>query len=113
VGGEDGGDGRVRGGGSPYLRSRRDAGRRGTGGSALGADRRSGGLAAAEVRCGGGGGYNPSEVRGGFYPKPSERRFRRTVGGPLLTQALRAEAARKVCRLVPASASGGQKPPRS
>jgi hypothetical protein len=53
VGGEDGGDGRVRGGGSPYLRRRRDAGRRGTGGGALGADRRSGGLAAAEVRCGG------------------------------------------------------------
>jgi hypothetical protein len=54
VGGEDGGDGRVRGGGSPYLRSRRDAGRRGTGDGALGADRRSGVLAAAAVRCGGG-----------------------------------------------------------
>jgi hypothetical protein len=70
------------------------------------------------VRCLGGGGgalwgWNPSEVRGGFYPKPSERRFRRTVGGPLLTPALRAEAAPKFCRLVPALASGGQKPPRS
>jgi hypothetical protein len=54
VGGEDGGDGRVRGGGSPYLRRRRDAGRRGTGGGVLGADRRS-------VGFGGGGGA----LRGG------------------------------------------------
>jgi hypothetical protein len=48
-----------------------------------------------------------------FYPKPSEGRFQRTVRGGLLTEARRAEAAPKVERLVPASASGGQKPSRS
>jgi hypothetical protein len=51
--------------------------------------------------------------RVGFSRKPNERRFARTVGGRLLTQALRPEDAREAGRLVSASASGGQKPPRS
>jgi hypothetical protein len=47
-----------------------------------------------------------------FYPKPSEGRFQPVRGG-LLTEARRAEAAPKSERLLPASASGGQKPTRS
>jgi hypothetical protein len=45
--------------------------------------------------------------------KPTDGRFSGTVGGSLLFEALRGKAAREAGRLVTASASSGQKPPRS
>nr|ACL53328.1 unknown [Zea mays] len=56
---------------------------------------------------------NPSEMRFGFPRKRSEPRFWRRVGGRLLIQARRGEAAGEAGRLVAASASGGQNPPKS
>jgi hypothetical protein len=77
--------------------------------------------AVARWVCGGGAlgalrrrvlGEYPNPTRN-FYPKPSEGRFHASVRGGLLTEALRPESVPKAERLVPASASGGQKSSRS
>jgi hypothetical protein len=101
VGGE--GDGRVRRG---VVRTCEDddAARRGSGDGALGADLRSGGLAAAAVRC---GGRTLAKCAGASI------RSQVSAASRLLTEARRAEAGPKSARLVAASASGGQKPTRS
>jgi hypothetical protein len=65
------------------------------------------------VRGGGGGPWEGTLTARGFGRKPTERRFGEVVSGRLRTKSLRPEAAAEVRRLVSASASGGQKPPRS